>query len=133
MTVTIAVQSSTGSKPQASRSSTTSPRAKAAPTRKKAPPRRSPGARSLATISSSPSSLGRHRLEVVHQRRELGGWDLLLEVLGHGALGEALRDLCVRVDDRGLDEGRVLALQDLVEVRADLARRARVGQGVAGR
>src|SRR3954463_12096353 len=89
-----------------------------------------PGARSRADISRTTSSLRRLR-EELHERIDLGTAEGTPVVGRHDPLAEALRDLRVGVDDRLLDERRVLALQDLVEVRAGRAVRARLRQRVA--
>src|SRR3954462_12506759 len=83
------------------------------------------GAGAVTAISAG------HLLQVLDQRVELVRGDRGLEVLGHDPTPEAGRDLCVGINDRGLDEGLVLALQGLVEVRADRPGRARVGERVA--
>ena len=62
----------------------------------------------------------------------LAGAQRLLEVRRHDPVLIAVGDLRARVDDRLLDERLVLALEHLVEVRADRAVRARVGERVAG-
>src|SRR3954471_22440036 len=84
------------------------------------------GAGAVTAISAG------HLLQVFHQRVELVRGDRRLEVLGRDPTPEPLRDLGVGVDDRGLDERLVLALEGLVEVRADGLRRARVREGVGG-
>src|SRR3954471_14548792 len=89
-----------------------------------------PGARSRADISRTTSSLRRIR-EELHERIDLRAAQGTPVVGGHDPLGEALRDLRVGLDDRLLDERRVLALQDLVEVGAGRAVRARRRQRVA--
>ena len=48
-----------------------------------------------------------------------------MSVVGHDALVEALGDLGVGLHDRLADEGRVLALEDLVEIGPDAAGGAR--------
>src|SRR4051794_37441886 len=67
-----------------------------------------------------------HLLQVLDQRVELVRGDRRLEVLGHDSTPEALRDLGVGVDDRRVDEGLVLALERLVEVRPDRRGGARI-------
>src|SRR5215213_6176657 len=96
------------------------------------PARPSPGARILAAISRLSSSLGRDLYKVVGQRLDLLGLEGLVVVVGHDAVLEALGHLGARVLDRLLDEGGVLALEDLAQVGADRALRARVGERVAG-
>src|SRR5947209_19560536 len=65
--------------------------------------------------------------------------DRLAEGRGHDVLRVAGRDVCVRVGDRRPDERRERLLRalrlgrQLVEVRADLAGRARRAERVAGR
>src|SRR4051812_34002931 len=90
-----------------------------------------PGARSRADISRTTSSLRRIR-EELHERIDLRAAQGTPVVRGHDPLGEALRDLRVGLDDRLLDERRVLALENLVEVGAGRAARARLGERVAG-
>src|SRR3954469_11419953 len=89
-----------------------------------------PGARSRADISRTTSSLRRIR-EELHERIDLGTAQGTPVVGGHDPLAVALRDLRVGLHDRLLDERRVLALEDLVEVRAGRAVRARRRQRVA--
>src|SRR3954447_4098300 len=90
-----------------------------------------PGARNRADISRTTSSLRCLRQEL-HQRIDLGPAQGTPVVRGHDPLAEALGDLRVGLDDGLLDERRVLALEDLVEVRAGRAVRARLRQRVAG-
>src|SRR3954454_4141827 len=90
-----------------------------------------PGARSRADISRTTSSLRRLR-EELHERIDLRAAQRTAVVGGHDPLAEALCDLRVGLHDRLLDERRVLALEDLVEVRAGRAARARLRQRVAG-
>src|SRR3954467_9247231 len=90
-----------------------------------------PGARSRADISRTTSSLRRIR-EELHERIDLGTAQGTPVVGGHDPLREALGDLRVGLHDRLLDERRVLALEDLVEVRAGRAVRARLRQRGAG-
>src|SRR3954453_12584210 len=89
-----------------------------------------PAARNRADISWTTSSLRCLRQEL-HERIDLRAAEGTPVVGGHDPLGVALRDLCVGLDDRLLDERRVLALEDLVEVRAGRAVRARLRQRVA--
>src|SRR4051812_17856563 len=89
-----------------------------------------PGARSRADISRTTSSLRRIR-EELHERIDLRAAQGTPVVGRHDALCVALGDLRVGLDDRLLDERRVLALEDLVEVRAGRAVRACRGQRVA--
>ena len=71
--------------------------------------------------------------EEVDEVLELRLRQRLPEVRGHDALGVALGDLGVRVDDRSSrSNAAILAREHLVEVGADLAARARLGQRVAG-
>src|SRR5919201_4801789 len=74
----------------------------------------------------------RHRKEEGDEIGQLLIVELLPEVLGHDPGLVALRDLGVRVDDRFVDERGVLALEDVVEVRAYIPRRSRLLKGVAG-
>src|SRR5919202_3769272 len=87
------------------------------PSTMKSPARYQPGARSLADISWTTSLLRRLR-EELHDRVDLGSTQRTAVVGGHDPLAEARRDLGVGLLDRLLDERRVPALQDLVEVRA---------------
>src|SRR3954465_2773456 len=89
-----------------------------------------PAARSLVDISWTTSSLRCLRQEL-HERIDLRAAQGTPVVGGHDPLGVALRDLRVGLQDRLLDERRVLALEDLVEVRAGRAVRARLRQRVA--
>src|SRR3954451_18336694 len=89
-----------------------------------------PGASSRADISRTTSSLRRIR-EELHERIDLRAAQGTPVVGRHDPLGEALRDLRVGLDDRLLDERRVLALEDLVEVGAGRAVRAGRRQRVA--
>src|SRR3954469_9077537 len=89
-----------------------------------------PGARSRADISRTTSSLRRIR-EELHERIDLRAAQGTPVVGRHDPLGEALRDLRVGLNDRLLDERRILALEDLVEVRAGRAVRAGRRQRVA--
>src|SRR3954451_5612525 len=89
-----------------------------------------PGARSRADISRTTSSLRRIG-EELHERIDLCAAEGTPEVRGHDPLGVTLRDHRVGLDDRLLDERRVLALEDLVQVRAGRAGRPRRRQGVA--
>src|SRR3954451_6251089 len=89
-----------------------------------------PAARNRADISWTTSSLRCLRQEL-HERIDLRAAEGTPVVGGHDPLGVALRDLRVGLDDRLLDERRVLALEDLVEVRAGRAVRARLRQRVA--
>src|SRR3954463_7341281 len=89
-----------------------------------------PGARNRADISRTTSSLRRLR-EELHERIDLGTAEGTPVVGRHDPLAEALRDLRVGLRDRLLDERRVLALEDLVEVRAGRAVRAGRRQRVA--
>src|SRR3954451_3735245 len=90
-----------------------------------------PGARNRADISRTTSSLRRLRQEL-HERIDLCAAQGTAVVGGHDPLAVALGDLRVGLHDRLLDERRVLALEDLVEVRAGRAVRARLRQRVAG-
>src|SRR4051794_37901034 len=90
-----------------------------------------PGARSRADISRTTSSLRRLRQEL-HQGVDLGPAQGTPVVGRHDPLGVALRDLRVGLHDGLLDERRVLALEELVEVRPRRAARARLRQLVAG-
>src|SRR4051794_20582682 len=89
-----------------------------------------PGARNRADISWTTSSLRCLRQEL-HERIDLRAAEGTPVVGGHDALAVALRDLRVGLHDRLLDERRVLALENLVEVRARRAGRARLRQRVA--
>src|SRR3954467_6039356 len=89
-----------------------------------------PAARSFAVMCWATSSLRRVRQEL-HEGVELCGLERTLVVRGHDPLRVALRDLRVGLRDRLLDERRVLALEDLVEVGAGRAARARLRQRVA--
>src|SRR3954449_3902254 len=100
------------------------------PRRMNSAARYQPGARSRADISRTTSSLRRLRQEL-HERIDLGTAEGTPVVGGHDPLAEALRDLRVGLQDRLLDERRVLALEHLVEVRAGRAVRARLRQRVA--
>ena len=71
--------------------------------------------------------LGQKGDEVVDLRRRQG----LPEVRGHDVRLVAGRDLLVRIDDRLVDERRVLALERRVEIRADRPRGARRLERVA--
>src|SRR5918996_147705 len=95
------------------------------------PARYQPGARSFVDISWTTSSLRRVR-EELHERVDLARTQRTAVVGGHDPLAEARRDLGVGLDDRLLDERRVLALEALVEVRAGRAARARLRERVAG-
>src|SRR4051794_12896741 len=97
------------------------------PHRTNSPARGIPGARILVAISRPSSSLGRDLHKVIGQRLYLCRLQSVLVVAGHDAVLEALLDVGARVLDRLLDELRVLALEELVEVGADRARRAGVG------
>src|SRR3954451_5704599 len=90
-----------------------------------------PGARSRADISRTTSSLRRLR-QVLHERIHLGTAQGTPVIGGHDPLAVALGDLRVGLLDRLLDERRVLALEDLVEVGSGRAVRARRRQRVAG-
>src|SRR5919112_2522079 len=103
--------------------------ANARPISRYKPARYHPGALSLADISRA-SSLRRVRQEL-HQCIDLRGTQRTLVIGGHDALPEALGHLGVGVDDRLLDERRVLALEDLVEVGAGRAVGVRLGKRVA--
>src|SRR4051794_6730296 len=92
--------------------------------------RHHPGARNAMGISGE-TSLVRHLREVLDQGIHLLSGQRIAEVRGHDVGLETGRDHLVGVEDRLLDEGRVLALEDLVEVWPDLALGARVGQRVA--
>src|SRR4051795_9206818 len=89
-----------------------------------------PAARSLVDISWTTSSLRCLRQEL-HERIDLSCAEGTPVVGGHDPLRVALGDLRVGLDDRLLDERRVLALEDLVEVGAGRAARARLRQRVA--
>src|SRR4029450_5564563 len=88
--------------------------------------RHHPGARSATGISGQ-TSLVRHLGQVLDEGIHLLGRQRIAEVPGHDPGLESGRDLLVGVEDRLLDEGRVLALEHLVEVRPDLALGAGVG------
>src|SRR3954471_20505314 len=92
--------------------------------------RHHPGARNATGISGE-TSLVRHLREVLDQGIHLLGRQRIAEVRGHDAGLVTGRDHLVRGEDRLLDEGRVLALEDLVEIGPDLALGARIGQRVA--
>src|SRR5512133_4003972 len=94
--------------------------------------RHHPGARNATGISGE-TSLVRHLGEVLDQGIHLLRRQRIAEVRGHDAGLVTGRDDLVGGEDRLLDEGRVLALEDLVEVGPDLALGARVGQRVARR
>src|SRR3954454_16893296 len=94
------------------------------------PAREQPRARSLADISWTTSLLRRLR-EELHERVALGSAQGTRVVGGHDPLAEALRDLGGGLLDRLLDERRVLAVEDLVEVGDGRAARARLRQRVA--
>src|SRR5215207_9434864 len=97
------------------------------------PARPRPGARILVAITLlSCSSLGRDLYKVIGERLDLLRLEGGLVVVGHDPVLEALGHLGARLLDRLLDEGRVLALEDLVEVRADGPVGARVRERVAG-
>src|SRR5689334_17829281 len=87
------------------------------PRRMNSPARYQPGARSFVDISWTSSSLRRVRQEL-HERVDLAGTQRTAVVGGHDPLAVARRDLGVGLFDRLLDERGVLALEDLVEVRA---------------
>src|SRR3954449_12219724 len=89
-----------------------------------------PGARSRADIICwTTSSLRRLRQEL-HERIDLWAAEGTPVVRRHDPLAEALRDLRVGLHDRLLDERRVLALEDLVEVGPGRAVRAGLRQRV---
>src|SRR3954453_4694759 len=88
-----------------------------------------PAARNRADISWTTSSLRCLRQEL-HERIDLRAAQGTPVVGGHDPLGVALRDLRVGLQDRLLDERRVLPLEHLVEVRAGRAVRARLRQRV---
>src|SRR3954471_17395091 len=90
-----------------------------------------PATRSFAVMCWDTSSLRRVRQEL-HEGGELFGLERTRVVRGHDPHRVALRDLGVGPRDRLLDERRVLALEDLVEVRAGRAGRVRLFQRVAG-
>src|SRR3954465_11575503 len=92
--------------------------------------RHHPGARNAMGISGE-TSLVRHLREVLDQGIHLPARQRIAEVRGHDVGRVTGRDLLVGIEDRLLDEGRVLALEDLVEVGPDLALGARVSQRVA--
>src|SRR5215203_671919 len=96
----------------------TSTNANSTPSSVNSPARISPGARIRVAISL-PSSLGRDLDKVVGQRLDLLRLEGVAVVRGHDPILEALRHLGTRLLDRLLDEGGVLALEHLVEVRAD--------------
>src|ERR671921_2012684 len=93
--------------------------ANARPISRYKPARYQPGALSLADISRA-SSLRCVRQEL-HQCIDLRGAQGTPVVGGHDALPEARGDLGVGLHDGLLDEGRVLALEPLVEVRTGRA------------
>src|ERR687883_1031862 len=95
------------------------------------PARYQPGARSFVDISWTTSSLRRVR-EELHERVDLARAQRTAVVGRHDALAVARGDLGVRLEDRLLDERGALALEDLVEVRAGRAVRARLRERVAG-
>ena len=68
-----------------------------------------------------------------HEVSELLLAQLLAVVLRHQVVGEPLGDFRVRIDDRLEDEVGVLVGECVVEVRADLCRRAGRRERVAGR
>src|SRR3954453_6146076 len=105
--------------------------ANAMPRRMNSPARYQPGARSFVDISWTTSSLRRVR-EELHECVDLARTQRTAVVGGHDALGVALRDLGVRLEDRLLDERGVRALEHLVEVRAGRSARARLRERVAG-
>src|SRR3990170_3162361 len=103
--------------------SVTSTAAKSTPSSVKSPARVSPGARMLAAITLPSSSLGCDLHKVIGQRLDLLRLEGVAVVVGHDAVLEALCDLGARILDPLLDGRGVLALEHLVEVRADGARR----------
>src|SRR5919198_1036399 len=107
------------------------PYEKATPSTVNARARHHPAVRSATAISRW-TSLVRHLRQVLHECVDLLWRQRIAEVGGHDPGLVAGRDLLVGVDDRLLDERRVLALEDLVEVRAGGPGRAGVGEGVAG-
>src|SRR5882757_4318011 len=103
---------------------------KARPRTMKARARHQPGARSAWGISGG-TSLVRHDRQVLDEGIDLLCRQRIAEVRGHDVGLVAGRDHLVRVEDRLLDEGRVLALEDLVEVGPRRAGGTRIGQLVA--
>src|SRR5690348_265577 len=94
------------------------------------PTRYQPGARSFDDISRTTSSLRRIR-EELHEGIDLARGQRTSVVGGHDPLRVALRDLGVGLEDRLLDERGLLALEDLVEVRAGRPAGARRRERVA--
>src|SRR3954451_7754588 len=110
----------------------TSTSANSTPSTVNSPARNNPGARILAAIRLQ-SSLARDLDKVVGQRLDLLRLEGVLVVGRHDPILIALLHVGARILDRLLDELGVLALEELVEVRADRAGSARGGQRVAGR
>src|SRR5262245_3314238 len=106
------------------------PYEKATPSTMNARARHHPAVRNATAISRW-TSLVRHLRQVLHECVDLLWRQRIAEVGGHDPGLVALRDLLVGVEDRLLDEGRVLAPEGLVEVGPGRARGARVGQRVA--
>src|SRR3954451_23646792 len=109
----------------------TSTSANSTPSTVNSPARNNPGARILAAIRL-PSSLCRDLFKVVGQRLDLLRLEGVLVVGRHDPILVALCHLGAGLLDGLLDEGGVLALEELVEVRADGAGRAGVAERVAG-
>src|ERR687885_403448 len=102
----------------------------AMPRTMKSAARYQPAARSFVDISWTTSSLRRVR-EELHEGVDLARTQRTAVVGGHDPLAVPLRDLRVRLEDRLLDERGGLALEDLVEVRARRAVRARLRERMA--
>src|SRR6266496_3716022 len=100
------------------------PYEKARPRTMKARARHQPGARSARGIGGK-TSLVRHVRQVLDEGVDLRRRQRIAEVRGHDVGLIPRRDDLVGIEDRLLDEGRVLALEELVEVGAGLAGGAR--------
>src|SRR4051794_27112296 len=74
-----------------------------------------------------------HGGQVLDERVEIRGLDVLPVRLRHDAVGEALLDVGAGIGDRLLDEGSIPRSQELVEVRSDGPRGVCIGQRVARR
>src|SRR5215468_2998632 len=102
------------------------PYEKATPSTMNARARHQPAVRSATAISRWTSLVG-HLRQVLHECVDLLWRQRIAEVGGHDPGLVALRDLLVGVENRLLDEGRVLALESLVQIRPGRAGGARIG------